>query len=51
MDLILMDKLRLMVKLKEKIYAMKNSGVNKAEVARMEKLLRTIENTAGVKHI
>lgn len=43
--MLLMDKLNMMVKLKEKIYALKSENKNDQEVKRLEKLLQRLENT------
>lgn len=46
MNSVLMDRLHMMVKLKERIHALKNSSeVDKSEIKKLEKLLKTLQTT------
>lgn len=52
MSAILMDKLQMMVKLKEKIYALRAaSSAEESEIKRLEKLLKTLQTTPNAKYI
>ncbi len=49
--MVLMDKLQMMVKLKEKIYGLKRDKADAKEVARLEKLLDKLQTTPNAKFI
>lgn len=52
MSTVLMDKLQMMVKLKERIYALKTSSeVEESELKRLEKLLKTLQTTPNTTFI
>ncbi|MCV6607063.1 MAG: hypothetical protein OIF32_02530 [Campylobacterales bacterium] len=46
-----MDKLQMMVKLKEKIYNLKRQQADASEVAKLEKLLDKLQTTPNAKFI
>jgi hypothetical protein len=51
MEISLIDKLHLMVKLKERIYELKRDISKQDEVSRLQKLLDRIQSNTHLKHI
>ena len=49
--MILMDKLQMMVKLKEKIYSLKRENADAKELNRLQKLLDKLQTTPNAKFI
>ncbi len=49
--MVLMDKLQMMVKLKEKIYSLKKEKANADELKKLEKLLDKLQTSPNAKFI